>query len=101
MSLSVLTSTISWSCDGCHRAGPVDVPLGSDVEAMRRRVQDAHREMSSSCRRIRAKLSPQRSYLDNFLSAAKTVHPHFWLYDPGPLDRAEYKDGPLIVIAKR
>lgn len=56
---------ISGTCDGCKKAWRVDVPLGSKVDDMARRVADSHRERSPNCPRARAVLCADRSFLDN------------------------------------
>ena len=91
----------SWSCDGCKCAGSADIPVDLAFEATLKWIQDVHKEMSPSCRNVQAKLAPKgvKSYLDNFTGTGG--HRHYWLVDPGPLDKAEYKDGPLIRIARR
>lgn len=93
----------SWSCDGCKKAGSADIPVGMSFEQTLKWIQDVHREMSPSCRNVKAKLAPKvseggpRSFLDNFTETGG--HRHYYLVDPGPLDKSEYKDGPLIRIA--
>ena len=91
----------SWSCDGCHKAGHAEIPVDLGFEATLKWIQDVHREMPPSCRNVQAKLAPKsvKSYLDNFTGTGG--HRHYWLVDPGPLDKSESKDGPIIRLARR
>jgi len=56
---------VSGTCDQCKKAWRVDVPLGSKVLEIAKRVQDSHRDRSPNCPRAKAVLCADRSFLDD------------------------------------
>ena len=58
---------VSYECDGCKKAFPLQVPISAKLPEIQSRLRDHHREQSPQCPRDNAQLADPRvpSFVDD------------------------------------